>query len=211
MVFKPVICDTCLMWEIRENPAELNQVRVKCRAIQDLHKLVSMLEMELEEVRQQQDLEELAHPQFMEVCITPNRLKATREIEGPASQGYLTVTQGRFILFHFSRLVRIAVNLACNSKDPKTDVGLQLSVSFQDRSVVRNARICGEWGAAEKNIPYFPFSAGETFKMEILCEHQQFQVMMDGQPLCGFAHRIQELPSLTALKVWGDMQLTKVA
>ncbi|MBN3272553.1 EXT1 protein, partial [Polyodon spathula] len=85
MVFKPVICDTCLMWEIRENPAELNQVCVKCRAIQDLHKLVSMLEMELEEVRQQQDLEELAHPQFMEVCITPNRLKATREIEGQNS------------------------------------------------------------------------------------------------------------------------------
>ncbi|KAK1158921.1 galectin-related protein A-like [Acipenser oxyrinchus oxyrinchus] len=105
----------------------------------------------------------------------------------------------------------IAVNLACSSKDPETDVGLQLSVSFQDRSVVRNARVCGEWGAVEKNIPYFPFSAGETFKMEILCEHQQFRVMVDGQPLCGFAHRIQKLASLTALKVWGDMQLTKVA
>ncbi|RXM97624.1 Galectin-related protein [Acipenser ruthenus] len=105
----------------------------------------------------------------------------------------------------------IAVNLACSSKDPETDVGLQLSVSFQDRSVARNARVCGEWGAAEKNIPYFPFSAGETFKMEILCEHQQFRVMVDGQPLCGFAHRIQKLASLTALKVWGDMQLTKVA
>ncbi|MGH0132476.1 UNVERIFIED_CONTAM: hypothetical protein FKN15_049162 [Acipenser sinensis] len=59
----------------------------------------------------------------------------------------------------------IAVNLACSSKDPETDVGLQLSVSFQDRSVARNARVCGEWGAAEKNIPYFPFSAGETFKI----------------------------------------------
>lgn len=48
-------------------------------------------------------------------------------------------------------------------------------------------------------------------QMEILCEHQQFRVMVDGQPLCGFAHRIQKLASLTALKVWGDMQLTKVA
>ncbi|MGH0127824.1 UNVERIFIED_CONTAM: hypothetical protein FKN15_052458 [Acipenser sinensis] len=80
MVFKPVICDTCMMWEIRENPAELNQVCVKCCTIQDLLKLVSVLEMDLQEMRQQQELEELAHPQFMEVC-TPSRLKATREME----------------------------------------------------------------------------------------------------------------------------------
>ncbi|RXM97579.1 Galectin-related protein [Acipenser ruthenus] len=124
----------------------------------------------------------------------------------------LCVIDGRWLLLPTSHLGNsIAVNLACSSKDPETDVGLQLSVSFQDRSVARNARVCGEWGAAEKNIPYFPFSAGETFKMEILCEHQQFRVMVDGQPLCGFAHRIQKLASLTALKVWGDMQLTKVA
>ncbi|MGH0182684.1 UNVERIFIED_CONTAM: hypothetical protein FKN15_010355 [Acipenser sinensis] len=36
MVFKLVICDNCMMWEIRENSTELNQVCVKCRTIQDL-------------------------------------------------------------------------------------------------------------------------------------------------------------------------------
>ncbi|MGH0126330.1 UNVERIFIED_CONTAM: hypothetical protein FKN15_031553 [Acipenser sinensis] len=39
-----------------------------------------MLKMALQEMRQQQQLEELAHPQLLEVC-TPNKLKATREIE----------------------------------------------------------------------------------------------------------------------------------
>ncbi|MGH0123552.1 UNVERIFIED_CONTAM: hypothetical protein FKN15_012958 [Acipenser sinensis] len=80
MAFKPVICDNCMMWEIRENPTELNQVCVKCHTIQDLLQRLSLLEKELEEMRQQQELEELAHPQFMEVC-TPSRQKATTEME----------------------------------------------------------------------------------------------------------------------------------
>ncbi|MBN3298731.1 LEGLB protein, partial [Amia calva] len=105
----------------------------------------------------------------------------------------------------------IAVVLACHPNDPDTDVGLQVIVSFQDRAILRNAKVSGEWGIVEKNISYFPFAAGEAFKMEILCEHQSFRILVDGQPLCGFAHRIGQLASLTALHVSGDMQLTKVA
>lgn len=48
-------------------------------------------------------------------------------------------------------------------------------------------------------------------QMEIVCEHQQFRILVDGQPLCGFAHRFTQLASLTALRVSGDLQLTKVA
>lgn len=47
--------------------------------------------------------------------------------------------------------------------------------------------------------------------MEIVCEHQQFRILVDGQPLCGFSHRFLPLASLTALRVFGDLQLTKVA
>lgn len=48
-------------------------------------------------------------------------------------------------------------------------------------------------------------------QMEIVCEHQQFRILVDGQPLCGFTHRLLPLASLTALRVIGDLQLTKVA
>lgn len=48
-------------------------------------------------------------------------------------------------------------------------------------------------------------------QMEIVCEHQQFRILVDGQPLCGFTHRLTQLASLTALRVHGDLQLTKVA
>uniref|UniRef100_A0A4W4HJE0 Galectin n=1 Tax=Electrophorus electricus TaxID=8005 RepID=A0A4W4HJE0_ELEEL len=96
-------------------------------------------------------------------------------------------------------------------EEEKGDVGLQLTVSFGQKSVLRNSRLAGEWGASESAISFFPFAAGESFKMEIVCEHQQFRILVDGQPLCGFSHRVTQLASLTSLRVFGDLQLTKVA
>ncbi|XP_072313145.1 galectin-related protein B isoform X1 [Eucyclogobius newberryi] len=91
------------------------------------------------------------------------------------------------------------------------DVGLQLKISFKEKAIQRNARLDGKWGPAENTLSYFPFASGEPFKMEIVCEHQQFRVLVDGQPLCGFSHRFAPLASLTSLRVFGDLQLTKVA
>ncbi|XP_061825021.1 galectin-related protein B [Nerophis lumbriciformis] len=91
------------------------------------------------------------------------------------------------------------------------DVGLQLKVTFTDKAVQRNARLDGKWGRAENTLSFFPFAPGEPFKMEIVCEHQQFRILVDGQPLCGFSHRLPQLASLTALRVFGDVHLTKVA
>lgn len=96
-------------------------------------------------------------------------------------------------------------------EDIEGDVGLQVKVSFMDKAVVRNARLAGKWGPSENNLSYFPFTSGEPFKMEIVCEHQQFRILVDGQPLCGFTHRLSPLASLSTLRVFGDFQLTKVA
>ncbi|MBN3289420.1 LEGLA protein, partial [Polypterus senegalus] len=103
------------------------------------------------------------------------------------------------------------MNLTCNSNEEEKDVGLQVLVNFLDRTVIRNSKVSGTWGKEEKSIPYFPFAGGEPFKMEIFCEHQQFRILVDGQPLCGFTHRIRELQSITVLQISGDMRLTKVA
>ncbi|XP_035265200.1 galectin-related protein A [Anguilla anguilla] len=106
----------------------------------------------------------------------------------------------------------MVVAVVCHPEDDAdSDVGLQVTVSFQDRAVLRNARLGGKWGASENALSYFPFAAGEPFKMEIVCEHQQFRILVDGQPLCGFTHRVTQLASLTALHIYGDLQLTKVA
>uniref|UniRef100_A0A1A8QYC1 Galectin n=2 Tax=Nothobranchius TaxID=28779 RepID=A0A1A8QYC1_9TELE len=89
------------------------------------------------------------------------------------------------------------------------DVGLQMKVSFMDKAVQRNACLAGKWGSCENTLSFFPFAPGEAFKMEIVCEHQQFRILVDGQPLCGFNHRLSHLASLTSLRVFGDLQLTK--
>ncbi|KAI4905036.1 hypothetical protein NFI96_020188 [Prochilodus magdalenae] len=110
----------------------------------------------------------------------------------------------------------LVVSLSCPSQgegeeEEEGDIGLQLTVSFPEKAVRRNSRMAGKWGTCESALSFFPFAAGEAFKMEIVCEHQQFRVMVDGQPLCGFTHRVTRLASLTSLRVVGDLQLTKVA
>ncbi|XP_010145755.1 PREDICTED: galectin-related protein A-like [Eurypyga helias] len=104
-----------------------------------------------------------------------------------------------------------SVTLLCDPVDANKDVGLLFSVNFSDKSIIRNARVAGKWGREEKTIPYFPFTAGDTFKMELLCEHQQIRVLLDGRQLCDFTHRIQPLNLVKALQISGDIKLTKVA
>ncbi|XP_029454722.1 galectin-related protein-like isoform X2 [Rhinatrema bivittatum] len=61
-----------------------------------------------------------------------------------------------------------AVSLLCSPTDSAkdaSDIGFLLAVNFRNKSVTRNAKISGKWGAEEKNIPYFPFTAGENFKI----------------------------------------------
>ncbi|XP_068608439.1 galectin-related protein A-like [Brachionichthys hirsutus] len=107
--------------------------------------------------------------------------------------------------------IEVTLSGTPQEEEEEADVGLQLKVNFMDKAVQRNARLSGKWGPAENTLSYFPFAAGESFKMEIVCEHQQFRILVDGQPLCGFTHRFSPLASLTALRIFGDLQLTKVA
>ncbi|XP_042302475.1 galectin-related protein-like [Sceloporus undulatus] len=106
-----------------------------------------------------------------------------------------------------------SLTLLCDPIDghPNKDVGFFLAVSFTEKSIIRNSRIDGLWGEEEDEIPYFPFTAGESFKMELLCEHQQIRVLLDGRQLCSFGHRVQPTQRMTTLKISGDLKLTKVA
>ncbi|XP_040266948.1 galectin-related protein-like [Bufo bufo] len=112
---------------------------------------------------------------------------------------------------HCSSVHSFTVSLLCSPEDAEEDVALLLTVNFQDRSIIRNAKFAGIWGTEEKQIPYFPFTPGNNFKMEILCEHQQMRVLLDGQGLCDFTHRVPQLKAVTGLRVTGDIKLTKVA
>lgn len=65
----------------------------------------------------------------------------------------------------FNCFFSFSVTLLCDPVDANKDVGLLFTVNFSDKSITRNARIAGKWGREEKTIPYFPFTAGDTFKV----------------------------------------------
>ncbi|KAF7658651.1 hypothetical protein LDENG_00009780 [Lucifuga dentata] len=131
------------------------------------------------------------------------------EIKGGLRPSMKLVVMG--IVNKKPKSIEVTVASKPQEEDTEGDVGLQLKVSFTEKAVQRNACLAGKWGPSESTLSFFPFTAGEPFKMEIVCEHQQFRILVDGQPLCGFTHRLSQLTSLTALRVFGDLQLTKVA
>lgn len=133
----------------------------------------------------------------------------TGEIKGGLRPSMKLVVMG--IVNKKPKSIEVVVSSRPEDEEAEADVGLQLKVIFSDKAIHRNARLSGKWGLPEKTMSFFPFAAGEAFKMEIVCEHQQFRILVDGQPLCGFSHRFLPLASLTSLRVFGDLELTKVA
>lgn len=62
------------------------------------------------------------------------------------------------------------VTLSCPPRgegdtEQEGDVGLQLMVKFTEKAVVRNSRVNGKWGTSESILSFFPFAAGESFKV----------------------------------------------
>ena len=61
--------------------------------------------------------------------------------------------------------MEVVVSSFPQQEEPEGDVGLQLKVNFPDKAVQRNARLAGKWGPSENTLSYFPFTAGESFKV----------------------------------------------
>ncbi|XP_058236737.1 galectin-related protein isoform X3 [Hemibagrus wyckioides] len=98
------------------------------------------------------------------------------------------------------------ISLTCGCDD----VALEVSARFEDRQLLRNAHVAGSWGEEEAAIPFFPFLAGQPFRLEIHCEHQSFRVLVDGQPLFDFYHRVHSLMSIDTIQINGSLSITKL-
>lgn len=57
--------------------------------------------------------------------------------------------------------LRFDISLTCGCDD----VALEVSARFEDRQLLRNAHVTGSWGEEETAIPYFPFLAGQPFRV----------------------------------------------
>ncbi|KAM4611293.1 galectin-related protein-like [Polymixia lowei] len=108
---------------------------------------------------------------------------------------------------------RFYIGLSCGfgtSKEPPTDVALELGVRFKDHQVVRRACVSGTWGDTERNIPFFPFIKDQPFRIEIYCEHSRFRVLVDEQQLFDFNHRVHSLKDIDTLWITGSLRITKL-
>ncbi|XP_030041862.1 galectin-9 isoform X2 [Microcaecilia unicolor] len=87
-----------------------------------------------------------------------------------------------------------------------------LNPRFDENAVVRNSYINYTWGPEERNLPSskLPFSHGQNFVLWIVCETQCFKVMVNGQHMFNYNHRVPNLQQIDRLEVDGDVILQHV-
>uniref|UniRef100_A0A3Q1CJX2 Galectin n=1 Tax=Amphiprion ocellaris TaxID=80972 RepID=A0A3Q1CJX2_AMPOC len=87
----------------------------------------------------------------------------TGEIKGGLRPSMKLVVMG--IVNKKPKSMEVILSSRPQEEDTEGDVGLQLKVSFREKAVQRNARLAGKWGSAENTLSFFPFAAGEPFKV----------------------------------------------
>lgn len=99
---------------------------------------------------------------------------------------------------------RFSINLVTSTGD----IAIQVNPRFKQKEVVRNAKKSGEWGNEEKEST-FPFKHENVFDLVIVNESYSFQVFVNDEQLCTFAHRM-EPSSIAGLQVDGEVELHSI-
>ncbi|XP_046533815.1 galectin-9-like isoform X3 [Equus quagga] len=101
---------------------------------------------------------------------------------------------------------RFHINLRSGS-----DIAFHLNPRFDENTVVRNTHVNGSWGSEERSLcQKMPFTRSKSFSVCITCEGHCLRVVVDGQHLCDYNHRLKNLSGINNLEVAGDVQLTHV-
>nr|XP_045014943.1 galectin-9 isoform X1 [Jaculus jaculus] len=92
-----------------------------------------------------------------------------------------------------------------------SDIAFHLNPRFDENTVVRNTQIGSSWGLEERSLPCkMPFNKGQSFLVWITCEGSCLKVLVNGEHLCEYAHRLRNLQDINGLEVAGDIQLSHV-
>nr|XP_033778564.1 galectin-9 [Geotrypetes seraphini] len=91
-------------------------------------------------------------------------------------------------------------------------IAFHLNPRFDENALVRNSYLNCSWGPEERSLPKsgMPFSRGQNFVLWIVCEPQCFKVMVNGQHVLSFNHRVPNLQQIDRLEVEGDVALQHV-
>jgi len=88
------------------------------------------------------------------------------------------------------------------------DICFHFNCRFDEKAVIRNSLQAGEWGNEEREGKV-PFEKGIGFDLVIQNEPYAFQVWVNGERFCTFAHRTDP-NDINGLQIQGDLELTGI-
>ncbi|CAH2328825.1 galectin-3 [Pelobates cultripes] len=93
------------------------------------------------------------------------------------------------------------------------DIAFHFNPRFDERPwvTVRNSLIRQKWGDEERAQAKFPFNPGQPFKIQVLCEPDQYTVKVNNEDICKYRHRVRELNEIKGLSVSGDITLSDIS
>jgi len=89
------------------------------------------------------------------------------------------------------------------------DSALQFSIRYNEGVIVRNSMKDNEWGQEEREGG-FPLAKNEVFDISIFNEAYSFQIFINGQRFCTYAHRTSNPADVETLEIDGDVELMTV-
>uniref|UniRef100_A0A8C3XNP3 Galectin n=1 Tax=Chelydra serpentina TaxID=8475 RepID=A0A8C3XNP3_CHESE len=90
------------------------------------------------------------------------------------------------------------------------DIALHINPRLNEKIVVRNSFLNGNWGQEERELTLNPFQPGQYFELSIRCGNGRFKVFANGQPLFDYNHRFREFQQIDTLEINGDVVLSYV-
>lgn len=116
--------------------------------------------------------------------------------------GRMVLVQGRVN----PHAIRFSVNLSCSS-EPTADIALHVNPRFDERRVVRNARLDGAWGQEESSASWrFPMGREQPFVLLIYATTDVYYIAINGRHYCTYAHRIP-LQKVQVVNISGDVEV----
>jgi len=88
------------------------------------------------------------------------------------------------------------------------DIALHFNPRFNEKHVIRNSLEGGDWGNEEKEGK-MPFEKGVGFDLSIHNEPYGFQIFIDNERFCTFAHR-SDPHDISGLQIQGEIEVTGI-
>uniref|UniRef100_A0A914M4C5 Galectin n=1 Tax=Meloidogyne incognita TaxID=6306 RepID=A0A914M4C5_MELIC len=88
------------------------------------------------------------------------------------------------------------------------DIALHFNPRFDEKAIIRNSLIANEWGNEEREGK-LPLEKGIGFDLKIVNEEYAFQIFLNEERFCSYAHRM-EPHDLLGLQIGGDVEITGI-